>query len=215
MFNGDDDDLVFYIQLTEKVRFIHKILHHCKTQMDKAEKFVGNPSGFNWNGNSVYLDDFSEIFEFIAAGFRYQFGAKQNDFFKEPITPTYILKEWTSWFEIFLQIHFADDWAVQKVLLLAQASTDILKFREDTKKNASNEEIKHLQSEIIDHIRYVIPEEIYKRTHSKKKLQKNPSKKTRKFVWRCACTKINKKPCYTHPCLTEAKRSAEKGIILD
>lgn len=211
-FDGDDDELLKSLQRQSKVHCIKQLLFVCRQFQDRAELFVGVQAQDHWNGDKVETSDFDEVIEVIASAFRHQANLRQFSIFdsKNP-TDNEIQNEWLHWFDKYLERLIDSTEVVRLVLYLAKHSSDFVKFKDRIK---ANPKIAEISSEITTYIR----ENHFPSANLRAAPMLNASKKEAKARledWEeCECTKGGEPPCKTEPCITMAKRSAEKGIPL-
>ena len=104
MFIGDDDKLVTFVQQQTKDFLIERILRECKREMSKAEELTDQKSGITWNFEQKDYSVFGNLFEIIAADFRFNFNFRQLSLLENKhSTKSHISSEWENWFDDFLE----------------------------------------------------------------------------------------------------------------
>lgn len=214
MFIGDDDELVRFVQQQTRDSFIKSILTGCKREMEKAEALTDQKSGINWNFEQKDYSVFVNLFEIIAADFRFNFNFRQFSLLdKKQSTKSHISSEWYNWFDNFLEKSLKSSCFVKAFLELSEAHRHAQGNDNDLRIVNNNPRVQELQAEIVEILKSMgLPDQIFTEFTDNNFSSENDENQV---DWPCECTKIGKSPCHVLPCLTTSKKSASRGIMLE
>ena len=232
------------IQLRHKKAFVDKLLRHCLGRLRNAEDLVGQQSGdLLWKEQPITADHFDPILEIIAAGFSHHNHFDQLDLLDgEKSSDQEIFYQWEQWFTAYLSNKLTNE-MIKLFLKLAEVSSEMSKFPEIATTDSQAMHLKNIQNEVLVLVSDSLPNvinvpkvldsnidrskgvSVKKVVHNHKSSPRvKPQERKKEEVedprnylknWACACTKSGRSPCYSIPCLTECRRSARKGIMLE